>query len=76
MLKHHAGRGAKAGEIAVAGAVAAALAELHLAFADTDTAAVGIFEQVDAAQQRRFAGAGRADDRDDRAARDPQRNAL
>ena len=73
MLEHHAGRGAEGGELAV-GAVAPPGAEAHFTLADADLPAIGIFEQVDAAQEGRFAGAGRPDDRDDGAALDPERD--
>jgi hypothetical protein len=76
MLKHHAGRGAKGGEIPVARPATAAGAELHLPLADPDPPALGVFQQVDAAQQRRFAGPRRTDDGNNRAALDPQRDAL
>jgi hypothetical protein len=63
-------------QLAVRRLGAAPLAEAHLALADADPPAVGFFEQIDAAQQCRFSGAARADDRDDRAAFDPQRHPL
>jgi len=76
MLKHHAGRSAKGGEIAVAGGGAAGAAELHLALADPDVAAIGGLEEVDAAQERRFPGARGADDRNDTAARNLERDTF
>jgi len=57
------------------GLLAAARAEAAWARRDDPAAleeAVRFFEQVDAAQQRRFSGAARSDDRDDRAAFNPQ----
>jgi len=75
MLEHHAGRGAKRGELAVAVLGADAIAKRPLAIADADVTAVGFLEQIDAAQQGRFARAARPDDGDDRAALDLQRDA-
>ena len=68
MLKDHAGRRTKRRQLAVGGSGAAALAEAHFALADADPPAVGFFKEVDAAQQRRFSGAARSDDRHDGAA--------
>ena len=74
MLKDHPRRRTKRGQIAVGRLGAAALIEVHFALPDTDATAVGFFEQVNAAQQGRFPGAARSDDRDDRAAFDLQRH--
>ena len=76
MLEDHAGRRTKRRQLAVGGPGAAALTKAHFALADADPPALGFFEQVDAAQQRRFSGAARSDDRDDRAAFNPQRYPL
>src|ERR1051325_1600723 len=76
MLKHHAGRGAEGGEVAVAGGGAAGGAVLHLALADPDVATIGGFEEVDAAQEGRLARARWADDRNDAAAPDIDRDAF
>ena len=76
MLEDHAGRRTKRRQLAVGRLDAAALTEVHFALADADPPAVGLFEQVDAAQQRRFSGAARSDDRDDGTALNPQRYPL
>jgi hypothetical protein len=70
MLKDHAGRRAKRREFAVPRFGAAAAAKPHLAIADADPAPVGVLEQIDAAQECRFAGAARPDDRNNRASFD------
>ena len=72
VLKDHAGRRTKRRQLAVGRLGAAAVAEVHLALPDADPPAIRLLQQVDAAQQRRFSGAARSDDRDDRAALDPQ----
>ena len=70
MLKDHAGRCAKGRELTVASFGANAFAKSHLAVPDANMSAIGVFEQVDAAQQCRFARTARPDDRDNRAALD------
>jgi hypothetical protein len=50
--------------------------ELSAFRADADPPAVGFFQPVDAAQQGRFPGAARSDDRDDGAAFHLQRHSL
>ena len=70
-LEDHAGLGAHRAQLALAAPppAAAALAIADLVAVDLDRAAVVGLEEVDAAQQRGLAAAGRADDGDHLAAR-------
>jgi hypothetical protein len=77
-LEHHADRAALRADRGVAHFVqiGAALPVADQLAVDIDPAAVDDFQMVDAAQKRRFAGAGRAEQRDHLAARHRERNAL
>ncbi len=54
MLEHHARGGPEGGELAVAAVAAFRSAPKRIALADADLSAIGVLEEVDAAQQRRI----------------------
>jgi hypothetical protein len=76
MLEDHAGSRAEGGQLAVDGSATMPLTKAHLALAHPDATPIRLLEQVHAAQEGRFSGAARSDDRDDRTAFDTQRHAF